>query len=167
MATKPLSRPEELFSASLDHLDAARAIRAAKSNSALLVDDEFGDKVLLNYGRVHVSSFAESDLRTAEVSEVIEGFKDLVAASEYVLTVYETNLLDKLFMQYLKEYGSESLEFMQEYLKRSPATDKTARLYDLLLEEEHQRIMNDANNYGEFLRRNRGIVSSCVKDSMR
>ena len=162
-----MSRPKELFSTSFDRLDAAREIRAAKSNNALLMDDEFGDKVLLNHGSVHVASLAESDLRMAEASEVIDGFKDLVAASEYILTVYETNLLDKLFMQYLKEYSYESLEFMQEYLKSSPATDKTVRLYDLLLEEEHQRIIDNADNYTEFLRRNRGIVSSCVKDSMR
>ena len=104
-----MSRPKELFSTSFDRLDAAREIRAAKSNNALLMDDEFGDKVLLNHGSVHVASLAESDLRMAEASEVIDGFKDLVAASEYILTVYETNLLDKLFMQYLKEYSYESL----------------------------------------------------------
>ena len=162
-----MSRPKELFSTSFDRLDAAREIRAAKSNNALLVDGEFSDKVLLNHGRVRVASLDESDLRMAEVSEIIEGFKDLVAASEYVLTVYETNLFDKLFMQYLKEYGYESLEFMQEYLKSSPATDKTVRLYDLLLEEEHRRIMNNPDKYNEFLRRNHDIISSCVKDSMR
>lgn len=97
-----MSRPKELFSTSFDRLDAAREIRAAKSNNALLMDDEFGDKVLLNHGSVHVASLAESDLRMAEASEVIDGFKDLVAASEYVLNVYEPTCLTSYLCSILK-----------------------------------------------------------------
>ena len=155
MATKSYTKGlNAQLKASYDHLDGARAIKTASKNSNLFIDDEDGSKVLLSNGTIHVSSLSDADLRQAETTEAVEGFKHLIFAAEHQMTTYEASILNDLFSQYQNEYGLELLEFMHKYIQGSHATDVTNALYNKLLEKEDNMIKTNPSAYKDLMRRN-------------